>query len=189
MKSTSYLDYLRVYACIAVVFMNTSADLLATASMNINWHLANGFVCVAFTAVPIFFMISGYLILSSDRTNDIKYLFKHRIPCLLIPFIAWSIMIVIWQLYHVGEFGIKFFVKELIDELLSLVMNHLWFMYTLFNIIMCTFVSVTVASVKHICYFFTGLKFENAKHICNWYSVFSLIQQTYKHNIKNRKVY
>ena len=46
---------------------------------------------IAALAVPIFFMISGYLLLSNERTRDVGQL-RRRLPRILVPLFAWTIV-------------------------------------------------------------------------------------------------
>ena len=53
-----YFDGLRIFAALCVIFMHTAAGPLR-AGVNTDWHLLNVCTSLAFTAVPLFFMMSG----------------------------------------------------------------------------------------------------------------------------------
>lgn len=59
--------------------MHTAAGPLR-AGINTGWHLLNVCTSLAFTAVPLFFMMSGYLLMTSRKTADISVLLRHRLP-------------------------------------------------------------------------------------------------------------
>ena len=54
-----YFDYLRLLASVCVVYMHIAATPLRNA-INTHWHLINLCTSLGFTAVPLFFMMSGY---------------------------------------------------------------------------------------------------------------------------------
>ena len=130
-----YFDYLRVVAAICVVFMHIAAEPLLMP-VNIQWHLLNACTSFAFTAVPLFFMMSGYLLLSNSKTRDISILLKKRIPRLLIPFIGWNIIAILWLTYHYDGFSMNALLDRLIASLNSPSMAHFWYMYTIIAIYM-----------------------------------------------------
>ena len=63
-------DLLRVCSMFAVVFLHTAADPLRTAS-GFLWHFANLASSLATAAVPLFFMLSGALLLSQPQSYSI----------------------------------------------------------------------------------------------------------------------
>lgn len=77
-----YFDYLRIIAAISVIYMHVAAIPLRGA-VNMQWQMLNVCTSFAFTAVPLFFMISGYLLLSDPKTKDISVLLRRRIPRLI----------------------------------------------------------------------------------------------------------
>lgn len=82
-----YFDWLRIIAALSVIFMHTAAGPLR-AGINTGWHLLNVCTSLAFTAVPLFFMMSGYLLMTSRKTADISVLLRHRLPRLVVPLAA-----------------------------------------------------------------------------------------------------
>lgn len=78
-----YFDWLRIIAALSVIFMHTAAGPLR-AGINTGWHLLNVCTSLAFTAVPLFFMMSGYLLMTSRKTADISVLLRHRLPRLFV---------------------------------------------------------------------------------------------------------
>ena len=54
---------------------------------------------LAFTAVPLFFMMSGYLLMTSRKTADISVLLRHRLPRLVVPLAGWTVVAVLWQMF------------------------------------------------------------------------------------------
>lgn len=93
-----YFDGLRIFAALCVIFMHTAAGPLR-AGVNTDWHLLNVCTSLAFTAVPLFFMMSGYLLMTSRKTADISVLLRHRLPRLVVPLAGWTVMVHFWYLY------------------------------------------------------------------------------------------
>ena len=129
-----FLDYIRVIGTCFVVFMHATASALRynAATPGENWHLLNAATSLAFCAVPLFFMISGYLLFTSANTQNVPYLFRKRIPRLLIPLIVYSFFSVLWLNFSAAEgLNLTAALKAFIGGLNTPVMVHFWFMYTL----------------------------------------------------------
>ncbi|MFR0796185.1 MAG: acyltransferase [Oscillospiraceae bacterium] len=93
-----YFDGLRIFAALCVIFMHTAAGPLR-AGVNTDWHLLNVCTSLAFTAVPLFLMMSGYLLMTSRKTADISVLLRHRLPRLVVPLAGWTVVAVLWQMF------------------------------------------------------------------------------------------
>lgn len=126
-----YFDYLRILALLSVIFMHTASGPLR-AGLGVNWIFLNVFTSFAFTAVPLFFMISGYLLLSSEKTRDPAVLFRKRLPRLVLPLIIWTVIASVRQI--IGDFSLQALASKLIYALSQPVQVHFWFMYTLIPI-------------------------------------------------------
>lgn len=127
-KHIDYFDYIRVFAAISVIYMHVAADPLRDV-INWNWHAMNVLVCLGFTAVPLFFMMSGGLLLSNEKTLDVSVLLKKRLPRLIVPLIFWTIVALLWQAYLDQSFA--GFFSGLLSSLNKPAWVHFWYMYTL----------------------------------------------------------
>ncbi len=125
-----YFDYLRILAAFFVVFMHVASGPMR-GEMTAGWHGLNILTSLSFTAVPLFFMMSGYLLLSSEKTADISLLFRRRLPRLVLPLIFWSIVSVIFKLYLDGSLSLMSFWRHLLSALSEPAWVHLWYMYML----------------------------------------------------------
>lgn len=130
-----YFDYMRIMAMTFVIYMHT-AGVLMSGQMGISWHLLNIMLSIAYTAVPIFLMISGYLSLSGEEEGDLYVLklIRHRIPRLLIPLASWTIVAVLWQAFLNRTFTINAIIYQMFYSFQGPVMVHLWYMYTIIAI-------------------------------------------------------
>ena len=77
-KHVHYFDHLRLIALISVIYMHVAAGPLRS-SLGPERQIINIFTCIGFTAVPLFFMMSGYLLLSNPKTENMNLLFKKRV--------------------------------------------------------------------------------------------------------------
>ena len=127
-KHIHYFDHLRLIAAISVIYMHVASDPLR-AEITTDWHFINIFTCIGFIAVPLFFMMSGYLLLSNQKTEDIDVLFKKRLPKLLIPLIGWTIVAILWIFLNEKSFSGA--VEKLIGALNTPAFIHFWYVYTL----------------------------------------------------------
>jgi len=130
-----YIDVIRVMGMFFVVLLHTSAEKLRMYIGSPGWHIVNMTTSLAATAVPLFFMASGAVILSAKETEDYSYVLKRRIPRLFWPLLAWSAVSVTME-YAVGTLtGADITAAGMIDKMtrffVSPVRIHFWFMYTL----------------------------------------------------------
>lgn len=105
-------------------------------------------------AVPLFFMVSGFLLLS--RNEPYLEFFRKRFLKVFIPFIIWSIIYLIWK----GELLDQPLITILKSYFVKIIRgpreNHLWFFYQLFGLYLFTpilRVYVEKASIKDLLYF------------------------------------
>ena len=83
------LDYLRVFAIIAVMMIHISGDYWENvAATSFQWQTFNFFKSTSHWAVPVLLMISGALFLSRDI--PIKKIYKKYVLRLVLAFMFWS---------------------------------------------------------------------------------------------------
>lgn len=113
---------------LAVVYLHVAAPALRQFDAMQVWHFSNVFTALCTIAVPIFFMMSGALLLSDAKTTDIFYLFRYRLPHILVPFILWSLLNVAYmsKIEHVQT------AKQAVFSILSQpVVIPYWYLYAL----------------------------------------------------------
>lgn len=147
-----YLEHLRIISMICVIIMHVSAGLLS-GKIDTTWQFLNIFTSISFIAVPIFFMISGVVILESKNTEDPTYILKKRIPKLLIPLIIWSIIAILpgYLSIDATQNGFQFysFFKSLLMIPSGNIAVHLWFMYFLIPLyLLSPFLRILVNHMK-----------------------------------------
>ena len=129
-----YLDLLRVIAIFAVITLHVSAPIVVSFS-NIpsnHWMIANIIDSITRFCVPVFFMISGALLLGDDRNYQFSYLFRKRILRIFIPFLIWSFFYIFYMHFYVKPYANLF--SEVFSILNHPAMYHLWFIYPLIGL-------------------------------------------------------
>lgn len=129
-----YLDFIRVIAILLVIFIHVSTIDTTKHIGTSDWQIVKMLNYFAHISVPIFFMISGALILNSPKTLSLKYTWQKRIPRVVIPFLIWSIIIP-----TVINLTSNLLSTKDVWERLKLILNKptipvLWFMYPLIGI-------------------------------------------------------
>ena len=112
---------------VGVVYLHTAAGALRQLGTPL-WHFSNLISSLATAAVPLFFMLSGALLLSHPRTAELGTLFRRRLPKVLIPLLAWSGVVIALA-------GVLSGPQAALDKLIPLlntpVMVPYWFLYAL----------------------------------------------------------
>ena len=121
-------DVLRVFSMLGVIYLHVAADALHKLASLPIWELSNVLACLFAPAVPLFFMMSGALLLSQEKTADLGVLFRRRLPKILIPYLAWTALTLLyWGLTGQGDTALT---------ALSRLLNNgvavpYWFLYAL----------------------------------------------------------
>jgi surface polysaccharide O-acyltransferase-like enzyme len=112
------------------------------------------------TAVPLFFMVSGYLLLRKEEPYG--EFFRKRALKVLVPFFVWSVIYLLWKR---EGFDLPFSLKLVASYLVKIIRgpreNHLWFFYALIGLYLFTpilRVFVSKATLRDL-FYFCGLWF------------------------------
>jgi len=137
----NWIDNARVVAVFAVVFLHVSLEVVFGAEIgSFNWWVGNIYNSFVRWCVPLFVMISGFLLLDPEKNEDIKTFYAKRVSRILIPLVFWSVF-----------FSIYTFLKGMMLRgehitLLSLGKNilqgvpygHMWFLYMILGLYLIT---------------------------------------------------
>lgn len=162
-----WAENIRFFATISVIIIHVaSSGMYLQNSIGIaDWWMVNLIESVTRVCVPLFFMLSGALILS--KTYDTKTFIYKRINRTFFPFLLWSLV------FSTG-FYVYYFIGGRPQPFLELITNlvfykgifqtqeyHLWFVYVLLGIYIISKPMqnfITTIKRKHIPYFvFIGL--------------------------------
>jgi surface polysaccharide O-acyltransferase-like enzyme len=128
---TAYLNVLRIFACLMVLTVHSGEFFYIGDRGQIirdNYVWVNNYGSFMRACVPLFVMISGYLLLPIKE--EAKIFYKRRFTRLLIPFLFWSAMYAIIP-YLLGTSTIS----QMWHDLYIIPINfapsagHLWFVY------------------------------------------------------------
>lgn len=129
-----YIQSLRATAIISVLILHSISDFLIFRApfRGKSWWAVNVINGFSRFGVPVFFMISGYLLLSSQKKESISTFLKKRFLKILLPFFIWNIIHYIFVGRLKGEIiSISDFFTRFIQMKVS---YHYWFIYTLLAI-------------------------------------------------------
>jgi surface polysaccharide O-acyltransferase-like enzyme len=136
-KRVNEIDVIRAVAIVLVVLLHSASPLMyqiATTSPAV-WNIHNLVDSAARICVPLFFMVSGYLLLgSADGAKPLAALsdLPKRMAKLLLPLIAWSVIYRIRSVYVNGGWPTGHDIQTTIwDMTQGAVVYHLWFLYEL----------------------------------------------------------
>jgi surface polysaccharide O-acyltransferase-like enzyme len=122
--------------------------------------IASYYFVVSRIAVPLFFMVSGFLLL--QKIEPYGDFFKKRALKVFVPFFAWSVIYMLWKKESFDlPFSMEIVASYLIKILRGPRENHLWFFYALIGLYLFTpilRVFVARASMFDL-YYFCGLWF------------------------------
>lgn len=154
-----FAEILRTLAIFAVIILHNAADYgeeYGQIPISYWWSgtIWNGLVRFC---VPMFVMLSGAFLLKKGKEVSIKEVFAKRLPKIFIPLTAWSIIYVLYAVYHTDEGIIGIDIKEQLKTFLEgPVIYHLWFLYMMIGIyLLYPIVNLFINSAKevHVRYF------------------------------------
>lgn len=126
-------DILTIIACLMVVFFHMN-DVFYAYSDTISWKISVVERCIVYSAIPIFFMLSGAKLMTYRNHYSTKDYIKKRLLRVGIPFLFWNIIYIIYGIVmpQVDSFHS---VKEFISMLLnSQFQERYWFFFPLFAV-------------------------------------------------------
>jgi surface polysaccharide O-acyltransferase-like enzyme len=112
-----------------VVFLHSAAPLLYKYNeLPLDyWFIGNVYDSLVRVSVPLFFMVSGFLLLQKDEALPLY--FSKRFSKLFIPIVFWSLFFILWKYFIENDSPITFW--HLYSLLLIPSYYHLWFLYAL----------------------------------------------------------
>ena len=126
------LSFLRILATFSVIIIHVSGPLVMNFGKTplFDWQVANFFDSISRYAVPLFFMISGALLLRKDY-QLIDFL-KGRFGKILPPFLIWSLIYSFTNRYVFSNEEFSFI--KVVRDIFYGCKYHLWFIYALLGV-------------------------------------------------------
>ena len=130
-----YLDVLRALATIGVIIIHVSSNNWFGYIGSFNWMIFTVYEGITRVSVPIFFMISGSLLLS--KTYTIKKLYLNKILKLVFFLLVWSLVYKIMNLPEGTNILQRLFIA--LEEIINgNTQTHLWFIYAITGLYIIT---------------------------------------------------
>lgn len=124
-----YFDPIRLTATFCVIFSHVASGLFLAEGLGLQGKVLDACVSFTFTSIPLFLMMSGYLLLSEEKPVDIPKLLTRRIPRLLIPLCFWTAIAVCKDLFYQQVLTPRAFLSGLVSSFQAPAAVHLWYMY------------------------------------------------------------
>lgn len=152
-KRIFYFDFLRSFAIIMVLILHSISSYIIQPELfgTKSWYSYLFLNAIARTGVPIFFMISGGLLLSSNSTENIRSFYKRSLVHIVIPLVFWNAA---YFVYKCIRGYIDFDITILLSDFINCGSEyHLWYLYTLIGIyLIAPFLKILVnnCSIKQL---------------------------------------
>lgn len=121
-------DALKAFAILGVVLIHVSAPGCRNDVGSFNWYSALFWGSLTRASVPIFFMVTGALMLDPNRAVTIKQLWTRNIPRLLLSLLVWSFAYKLHALLTEQGLSAAALVQALKEVLLFRHQNHLYYL-------------------------------------------------------------
>ena len=69
-KKYYYIDFIRIFSMLSVIMLHVCADVLWAGKIDGVWHFSNILSALCSASVPLFFMISGAMLLSDEKNKE-----------------------------------------------------------------------------------------------------------------------
>ena len=162
-----YLTFASVISAFSVLILHTNGCFWIFSSTEEYWRSANIIESVFYFAVPVFFMISGITLIEFYEKYSLKQFFYKRIRKTVIPFLAWSIIWVIYLIWdgsiNLEDISIKYLYQGIFG---TSFVGIFWFFNALFKLYLCIplFAAIDKSKRKSIFLYlvFAGVLLNNA---------------------------
>ena len=136
-----YLHFLRTAAILFVIMLHSYSPYFTDAA---HYDTRTWFVMLFLNAfsragVPLFFMMSGYLLMSDKRSLDVGSFYKKRLPRIVVPLVIYSVIFYAYDCISGAQtFGVFDFLSKLFSAHNGGMRYHLWYLYTLIGFYLVT---------------------------------------------------
>ena len=138
-KKDFSLTFMQVICAISVVTLHVNNSFWSFDATARYWFVANIIECVFYFAIPIFFMMTGITLLNYQERYSTKEYFKKRAEKTFLPYIAWSLIGIVFKL-AIGRLSYETLsVQWVANGLLSAstIIPVYWFFQPLFCTYLC----------------------------------------------------
>ena len=126
-------DVLTILACLMVVYFHCNG-VIYNYSDTLSWKLSVVMRCVVYSAIPVFFMLSGAKLMNYRSRYTTKEYAKKRLKRVGIPFLFWNLFYVLYNVVSLPKQSYSS-AKEFISQFLnSEFQPRFWFFWPLFAV-------------------------------------------------------
>ena len=137
-EDLEYVRVIRAMAMVVIVAEHLAFPLIYRYNelQFSEWWIGTGIYLLGKAGSPLFTMVSGLLLLNPAKDQTLQVFFKKRFMKVLIPFLGWSAIYLIWQMYWIGvEYTPWEIMVKIID---GPVYYHLWFIQMILGLYLAT---------------------------------------------------
>ena len=132
-----YIDVLRYLAICLVIALHCVVGYINHTEIygTRTWWLCSVINSFGRMGVPVFFMLSGFLLLSGSGALDVRSFYKKRFLKLAGPFLVWDAMYYLEGCVIKGSWSVLPFFQQLVQQGSK---YHLWFIYQIMGLYLLT---------------------------------------------------
>jgi len=147
-----YLDFIRIIACFFVIVNHTTSDIFLATAPSPVWFISLTYFFISKSAVPLFLMVSGVVLLGRDEPLRTSW---KRVLRIAIVLTAFSLL---YFTDSIGFSALSFSAIPLFFEsiMTTTATNAFWYMYLYIGLLIITPIirkMVTAMEPKHLLYF------------------------------------
>jgi len=130
-ESILWVHFIRVIATFFVIMVHTcSSTINGYNDLPIaDWWIGNVYASTVRPCVPLFFLLTGYLLLNKDES--IKKFFIKRTSKVIFPLFVWSLLYILWHVFYSNKL---LELDSLVVFFLAPAHFHLWFLYAIIGL-------------------------------------------------------
>ncbi|WP_423186127.1 acyltransferase [Alishewanella sp. d11] len=126
-----WLDNSRIIAVFAVILLHVSSGIVLGKEVgSYEWWIGNIYDSAVRWCVPVFVMISGALLLSEEKNENLKTFYLKRTSKILTPAFFWSMLFITLAILEGLVTGSKLTYSDILERILSGKPHyHMWYIY------------------------------------------------------------
>lgn len=134
-----WVDNTRVIAAFAVVMLHVTAGLVENAPLGgTAWWMGNALDALVRWCVPVFVMISGFLLLNTKKNQapeSLATFYRKRASRILVPLLFWSLFYLVWTALRWQVLGQPMRVGALFEQWAKgMPYYHMWYLHMILGL-------------------------------------------------------